>query len=35
MIYRSRICPNCGLKMKYLSKVDVWVCMDCGHEEDD
>ena len=21
--------------MKYLDKIDIWVCMDCGHEEDD
>lgn len=36
MIYynRNRICPKCGLKMKYLDKVGIWVCMDCGYEEE-
>lgn len=24
MIYRNRLCPNCGLKMKYLGSVEVF-----------
>lgn len=32
MIYQNKICPKCGLKMKYLDKVCVWVCIDCGYE---
>lgn len=34
MIYRNKICPKCGLKMKYLDKVGIYVCMDCGYEEE-
>lgn len=35
MIYHNKVCPKCGLKMKYLDKVAIWVCMDCDYEEDD
>ena len=34
MIYRNRIYPKCGLKMKYLDRASIWVCMDCGYEEE-
>lgn len=34
MIYRNRICPKCGLRMKYLDKIDIWTCIDCGFEEE-
>lgn len=36
MIYynRNRICLKCGLKMKYLDRIGIWVCMDCGYEEE-
>ena len=34
MIYRNRICPKYGLKMKYLDRVGIYVCMDCGYEEE-
>ena len=34
MIYRNKICPKCGVRMKYLDKVGIWCCMDCGYEEE-
>ena len=28
------LCPKCGLRMKYLDRIGIWVCMDCGYEEE-
>lgn len=30
----NRVCPKCGLKMKYLDRIDIWTCIDCGYEVD-
>lgn len=34
MIYRNRICPKCGLRMKYFDKIGILVCIDCGFEDE-
>jgi len=34
MIYTNRICPHCGIRMKYIDRIGIYMCMDCGYEED-
>lgn len=32
--YTPMVCPKCVLRMKYLDKISIWVCMDCEYEEE-
>jgi len=34
VFYGEPICPKCGLKMKYLERIGIYICMECGYEEE-